>query len=163
MGTSHRRPGSQVTLSVLGQEAPLSEKERWDPDFTKRSAILAMLEPLLPKFSVRMGGTTSIDVTKAGIDKAYGIAKLHEQLDIPLKEMLFVGDAIFVGGNDFPVQEAGVDSLLVRDPTETARIIQTVLACLGNGTTQIVAPARSAPLDASSHAATRRVVVGVGA
>lgn len=155
--------GSQVTLSVLGQEAPLSEKERWDPDFTKRSAILAVLEPLLPKFSVRMGGTTSIDVTKAGIDKAYGIAKLHEQLDIPLKEMLFVGDAIFVGGNDFPVQEVGVDSLLVRDPTETARIIQTVLACLGNGTTQIVAPARSAPLDASSHAATRRVVVGVGA
>ena len=92
-----------------------------------------MLEPLLPDFAVRMGGTTSIDVTKPGVDKAYGMARLREQLAIPLNEMLFVGDAIFVGGNDFPVQEAGVDSILVRDPRETARIIQTVLACLGDG------------------------------
>lgn len=132
--------GSQVTLSVLGQEAPLSEKALWDPDFTKRRRILAVLVPLLPEFSVRMGGTTSIDVTKPGVDKAYGIAKLRGQLDVSVKEMLFVGDAIFVGGNDFPVQEAGVDSLLVRDPRETARVIQTVIACLGDGSRQIVAP-----------------------
>jgi HAD superfamily hydrolase (TIGR01484 family) len=134
--------GSQITLSVLGQDAPLVEKEVWDPDFSKRKKIVAILEPLLPEFSVRMGGTTSIDVTKPGIDKAYGIVKLREQLDISLREMLFVGDALFVGGNDYPAQEIGVDSLLVRDPQETARIIQTVLACLGDGSTQIVAPQR---------------------
>lgn len=37
--------GSQVTLSVLGQEAPLSAKQGWDPDFTKRKKIVAILEP----------------------------------------------------------------------------------------------------------------------
>lgn len=129
--------GSQITLSVLGQEAPLSEKEKWDPDFTKREKIAAILRPLLPAFAINMGGTTSIDVTKPGIDKAYGIGKLREHLGFSLSEMLFAGDAIFVGGNDYPVQEAGVDSIQVRDPRETAHVIQAVIACLGNGLIQM--------------------------
>jgi HAD superfamily hydrolase (TIGR01484 family) len=136
--------GSQITLSVLGQEAPLSEKQAWDPDFVKRQRILAILEPLLDGFSVRMGGTTSIDVTKLGIDKAYGVRKLQERLGISLREMLFAGDAIFEGGNDYPVQAAGVDSIQVRDPSEAARVIQTALACLGDGSTQIRSPGRHA-------------------
>ena len=134
--------GSQITLSVLGQEAPLVEKEKWDPDFAKRKAIIAILQPLLPEFAIHMGGTTSIDVTKPGIDKAYGIAKLRDQLGIPVAEMLFAGDAIFPGGNDFPAQEAGVDSILVRDPWETARVIQTVIACLGDGEAHITSPGK---------------------
>ena len=71
--------GSQITLSVLGQEAPLSAKKDWDPDFAKRKKIAAILEPLLPEFAINMGGTTSIDVTKPGIDKAYGIGKLQDR------------------------------------------------------------------------------------
>ncbi len=135
--------GSQITLSVLGQDAPLSAKEGWDPDFAKRRRIAELLAPLLPTFAINMGGTTSIDVTKPGIDKAYGIAKLAEQLGISLSEMLFAGDAIFEGGNDFPVQAAGVDAIQVRDPRETARVIQAVIACLGDGHVQIVSPGRS--------------------
>ena len=136
--------GSQITLSVLGQEAPLSEKETWDPDFAKRQRILAILGPLLEGFSVRMGGTTSIDVTKQGVDKAYGVHKLQERLGISIKETLFAGDAIFEGGNDYPVQSAGVDSIQVRDPIETARVIQTAIACLGDGSIQITSPGRVA-------------------
>ena len=135
--------GSQITLSLLGQQAPLSAKQGWDPDFAKRKKITAILEPLLPAFAINMGGTTSIDVTKPGIDKAYGIHKLEEQLDLTLAEMLFAGDAIFDGGNDYPVQEAGVDSILVRDSKETARVIQTVIACLGDDVTQILSPGRA--------------------
>ena len=134
--------GSQITLSVLGQEAPLEEKERWDPDFAKRKKIIAILQPLLPDFAIHMGGTTSIDITKPGIDKAYGIAKLRDQLGIALADMLFAGDAIFPGGNDYPAQEAGVDSIQVRDPRETGRVIQTVIACLGDGKVQITSPGR---------------------
>ncbi len=134
--------GSQITLSALGQEAPLSAKEGWDPDFAKRKRIAEKLKPLLSEFAVNMGGTTSIDVTKPGIDKAYGIGKLREQLGVDVSEMLFAGDAIFDGGNDYPVQAVGVDSILVRDPSETARVIQTVIACLGDGATQMVSPGR---------------------
>jgi hypothetical protein len=132
--------GSQITLSALGQQAPLSAKESWDPDFAKRKKITALAQPMIPNFSIRMGGTTSIDVTKPGIDKAYGIGKLHEHLEISIKDMLFAGDAIFPGGNDYPAQEAGVDSILVRDINETARVIQTVIACLGDDETQIKSP-----------------------
>jgi hypothetical protein len=123
--------GSQITYSALGQQAPLEEKERWDPDFGKRKKIKAILDTLIPEFSVRMGGATSIDVTKPGIDKAYGIGKLRDILGISLKEMIFVGDALFVGGNDHPVEQAGVISIPVRGPNETKRVIETIIACLG--------------------------------
>ncbi len=125
--------GSQVTLSALGQQAPLDEKKKWDPDFAKRERIKAIAEPLIPGFSIRLGGSTSIDVTRLGIDKAYGIQKLRETLGIPIKDMIFVGDAIFPGGNDYPAKEAGVVSIAVRDPHETKRVIETIIACLGRG------------------------------
>jgi HAD superfamily hydrolase (TIGR01484 family) len=121
--------GSQITFSALGQEAPVDAKKVWDPDFEKRKQIKAILDPILPDFSVRLGGATSIDVTKPGIDKAYGIEKLREILGIEKDEMLFVGDALFPGGNDYPVKECGVDSIMTRDPDETKRIIETFLAC----------------------------------
>ena len=86
---------SQITFSALGQAAPLNEKEKWDPDFAKREAIKAILAPLIPAFSIQLGGSTSIDVTRPGIDKAYGVRKLHETLGIAVADMIFVGDAIF--------------------------------------------------------------------
>jgi acetate kinase len=123
--------GSQITFSALGQQAPIEEKEKWDPDFAKRKKMQAHLEQLIPGFSVRLGGTTSVDVTKLGIDKGYGMRKLRDTLGIGLHEMLFVGDALFPGGNDYPAKEAGVESIQVRDPNESKRVIEAILACLG--------------------------------
>jgi phosphomannomutase len=93
---------SQITFSALGQQAPLEAKKDWDPDFAKRKAIKALLDVTLPDFPVRLGGSTSIDVTLPGIDKAYGIHKLRDVLHIDIAEMLYVGDALFPGGNDYP-------------------------------------------------------------
>jgi HAD superfamily hydrolase (TIGR01484 family) len=122
--------GSQITFSALGQQAPLEEKKKWDPDFTKRKQIKADLEKFIPEFSVRLGGTTSVDVTKPGIDKAYGIKKLRDTLSIGIDEMIFIGDALFPGGNDYPAKEAGALSIQVRDPEETKRVIEAIVACL---------------------------------
>jgi len=124
--------GSQVTFSALGQQAPLEEKEKWDPDFAKRKKITAILEKLIPEFSIRMGGATSIDVTKPGIDKAYGIGKLRDTLHISLKEMVYIGDALFPGGNDYPAEQAGVVSIPVKGPDDTNLVIKSILACLGD-------------------------------
>jgi phosphomannomutase len=124
--------GSQITFSALGQQAPLVEKEKWDPDFAKRTKIKGVLDTYIPEFSVRMGGTTSIDVTKPGIDKAYGIRKLRDILGIAIEEMIFIGDAIFPGGNDYPAKEAGVDCVHIRDTHETKRVVEAIIACLGN-------------------------------
>ena len=79
---------------------------------------------------MRLGGTTSIDITKSGIDKAYGIRKLRDILAIPVGEMLYVGDALFPGGNDYPAEEAGALSIQVRDVHETKRVIETIIARL---------------------------------
>jgi hypothetical protein len=80
---------------------------------------------------VRLGGTTSIDVTRPGIDKAYGIRKLRDVLGIPISEMLFIGDAVFPGGNDYPAVEAGADTIAVRDPNETKAVVTAIIACAG--------------------------------
>ncbi|HEY5095905.1 MAG TPA: HAD-IIB family hydrolase [Candidatus Eremiobacteraceae bacterium] len=122
---------SQITYSALGQQAPLDEKKKWDPDFSKRQKIKAILDVLLPEFSVRLGGTTSIDVTLPGIDKAYGIRKLRDILGIPIQDMIYVGDALFPGGNDYPARETGAVCIQVRDPDETKRVIEAIIACLG--------------------------------
>jgi phosphomannomutase len=123
--------GSQITYSALGQQAPLAEKDKWDPHYAKRKKIKAILDSLLPEFSVRMGGATSIDVTKPGIDKAYGVRKLRDILGISMKEMIFIGDALFSGGNDYPAEEAGVISIPVRGPEDTKRVIAAIIACSG--------------------------------
>ncbi len=121
--------GSQITFSALGQQAPLDAKKDWDDDFAKRKKITEPLKKSLKDFSVGMGGTTSIDITKPGIDKAYGIQKLKEILKIDISEMLFIGDALFEGGNDHPARKTGVDCIQVRDTEETKRVIETVIAC----------------------------------
>lgn len=122
--------GSQITFSALGQEAPIKEKKQWDPGFSKRKRIKALLDPLLPGFSVHLGGSTSIDITKPGIDKAYGIRKLKEMLHIDIREMIYIGDALFPGGNDYPAKQAGALCICVRDPHETKRVIEAIIACL---------------------------------
>ena len=122
--------GSQITFSALGQEAPLEEKKKWDPEFSKRKQIRALLDKSIPEFSVRLGGTTSVDITRQGIDKGYGIRKLRDILGVAISEMIFVGDALFPGGNDYPAMEAGVVSIRVRDPNKTKRVIEAIVACL---------------------------------
>ena len=100
------------------------------PGFGQAEEIREILDTLIPEYSVRLGGTTSVDVTRPGIDKAYGIGKLRGVLGISIEEMLFVGDALFVGGNDRPVKDAGVVSIQVRDPDETKQVIEALVACL---------------------------------
>jgi len=121
--------GSQITFSALGQQAPIDAKEHWDPDFTKRKIIQADLRKRLPGLSINMGGATSIDITREGVDKGYALKRLRDESGIALEAMIFVGDAIFPGGNDYPAKEIGLDTVRVRDPKETLAVIATYVAC----------------------------------
>lgn len=122
--------GSQITFSALGQLAPIAEKEHWDPLFAKRKVIQADLRSRLPDLSINMGGATSIDITQKGVDKGYGLKKLRDASGIPLEQMMFIGDAIFPGGNDYPAKELGLDTVRVKDPNGTLAAIAGVVACL---------------------------------
>jgi phosphomannomutase len=122
--------GSQITFSALGQQAPVHAKEVWDPDFAKRKIIQADLRQRLPGLSINMGGATSIDITKEGVDKGYGLRRLSVASEIPLEEMMFIGDAIFPGGNDYPAKEMGMETVCVRDPEGTLAAVAAITACL---------------------------------
>lgn len=120
--------GSQITFSALGQQAPPDEKYRWDPDGQKKQQLRAYAAERLPGLEVRMGGSTSVDVTRAGIDKAYGMRKLMEQLGLAADEILFVGDRLEPGGNDYPVRAVGVRCVEVSCWQDTADYIEKLLA-----------------------------------
>ncbi len=119
--------GGQVTMSALGQEAPIAEKKAWDPDHAKRHALRDSIAELLPKYSVSIGGITSIDVTKKGIDKAYGIRKLCERLGVDESDALYVGDELESGGNDEAVYKTEVQTKSVTSPSDTERLIGKLL------------------------------------
>lgn len=122
--------GSQITFSALGQQAPPSAKEVWDPDFEKRKIIQADLYKRLPDLSINMGGATSIDITQKGVDKGYGLKKLSAASGIPLEQIMFIGDAIFPGGNDYPAKELGLHTVRVKNPDGTLAAIAGIVACL---------------------------------
>ena len=118
---------SQITFSALGQLAPLDLKSAWDPDRSKRAHIIQLLQSNIPGFEARIGGTTSIDITRAGRDKAFGINAIVRELGVPISEMIFVGDSLDVGGNDESVKKTGIVTVAVAGPDETAVFIKTLL------------------------------------
>lgn len=118
----------QVTFSGLGCDAPITQKRHWDPDRKKRMALKEALKKYLPDFEINIGGTTSIDISRKGIDKAYGISKLSEYLSIPREEITFFGDAIVEGGNDYAATTTGVKTQLVEGPIETKQFVRDLLS-----------------------------------
>lgn len=118
---------TQITFSALGQEAPLTKKREWDPDGQKKAALVAKIAPELPDLEVRSGGSTSIDITAKGVDKAYGMAKLVEKTGIAKDSMLFVGDRLDESGNDYPVKAAGWATIPVTGWQDTVTVIADLL------------------------------------
>lgn len=122
--------GSQITFSALGQRAPGEAKHAWDPDGAKRAALRDAVAARVPGLEVRSGGSTSIDITRAGIDKAFGMTRLADLTGIPLTSMLFYGDRLDEGGNDYPVLAIGVPSVAVEGWEDTADKLDALLPTL---------------------------------
>lgn len=117
--------GSQITYSALGQQAPVDAKAAWDPDGAKKEALRAYAADRLPDLEVRSGGSTSVDVTRKGIDKAYGASRLMEILGLGVEDILFYGDRLDEGGNDRPVADLGIESIAVHGWEDThAKLIE---------------------------------------
>lgn len=122
--------GSQITYSALGQEAPLEAKRAWDPTGEKKRALRDAVAADLPDLEVRGGGSTSVDITRRGIDKAYGMAKLVEMTGVPAHDMLFIGDRLDPAGNDYPVKDAGYPTHAVSGWEDCADYIAELVADL---------------------------------
>jgi phosphomannomutase len=119
--------GAQVAFAALGFDAPLEAKQAWDPDQSKRRRAKVFLEGSIPGFEILIGGMTTIDVTKKGVTKAHGVLWLSEHLRIPPPQMLFVGDALYPGGNDEVVIQTGIRARSVQNPDETLTLVTNLL------------------------------------
>lgn len=119
--------GSQITFSALGQSAPVDAKKAWDPTGEKKNALRAAVQQHLSDLEVRSGGSTSVDITRRGIDKAYGMRKLAELTGIGFDEMIFVGDRLDPDGNDFPVVALGIPAHAVEEWEDTADFVAEFL------------------------------------
>ncbi len=115
--------GSQITFSGRGQDAPLEVKQAWDPDKSKRQKIVEKLGNKLSDYEVRMNATTSIDITRKGINKAYAIEKIEEMFGVKDEDIIFIGDALYEGGNDEPIKITGVDFIQESGPNETIELL----------------------------------------
>lgn len=120
--------GTQITYAALGMDASPANKKAWDPSGEKKLKLRNHLAERIPQFEVRAAGTTSVDVTRSGIDKAYGMAKLVEILQLSKEDILFIGDRIWEGGNDYPVKLMGIDCVAVGGYEHTPWVVRGILA-----------------------------------
>ncbi len=116
--------GTQITFSACGQNASIEKKKGWDPSREKRRKMKAVLESHFPDLGISIGGMTSIDILTKGFTKAVGLKMLLQRKGLEERDLIFVGDAFYPGGNDRSVMDAGIKSVQVSGPRETAEIIK---------------------------------------
>ena len=121
---------SQVTFSALGQKAGTKEKYAWDPDCKKRQKIAKRAKELAPDFTFEIGGTTSINAVKPGMNKAFGMTHMMDELKVSRDEILYFGDMTQPGGNDYPVVEMGIETITVRNHEDTEFALKGILGVL---------------------------------
>ncbi len=119
---------SQITFSALGQEAPVAAKRAWDPTGEKKLELREEVAALLPDLEVRAGGSTSVDITRVGRDKSFGIGELMSVTGLGLEDLLFYGDRLDVNGNDYPVKAMGVACVAVSGWQDTVAKLEALLA-----------------------------------
>ncbi|MBI4117222.1 MAG: HAD-IIB family hydrolase, partial [Parcubacteria group bacterium] len=128
--------GSQITFSALGQdvvkelgEEGIELKKKWrDENQDFKFKLAEILQKYLPEFEVRAAGYTSIDITRKGIDKEYGIKQIQKYLGVSVEDMLFVGDALFEGGNDYAALKTGVLCFEIKEVEETKKLVRYLLS-----------------------------------
>ena len=119
--------GSQITLSALGRHAPDAAKRGFDPGMKVREGWLKLMQARLGgKYNIRIGGTSSIDVTPRGIDKAWGITRFLEIHTLQPSEALYFGDKLGPEGNDYPARRV-LDAFQVNDELDTLRLLKNFL------------------------------------
>lgn len=116
--------GCQVSFSLVGHDADLEIKEAFDPERSKRKAILSVYPFQHPDLTVRIGGTTCLDYTRKDGTKGQNVSHLIK--DMAFENPIYVGDALFKGGNDESV--VGVcETLQVDSVKDTYQFIKQQL------------------------------------
>lgn len=127
-GTQWKEKRGQITFVCTGVDASREVGQLWDTDGSRRRLLYTDIVKQLPLYQVLIGGSTSIDISHAGIDKSYAVRWLAQELHITPHQMYFVGDALYPGGNDSVVIKTGIVTRSTSGPEETEHIIDELLA-----------------------------------
>jgi len=98
--------GTLLNFSIVGRDCNLEERllyHQYDTDNKEREKIAKTIRDGWPDLDAVIGGQISIDIYPKGNDKSQileHIEKRHET-----GEIIFIGDGIENGGNDYPLAE----------------------------------------------------------
>jgi len=118
--------GPQISYSLLGYHADKDKKEAFDPTGEKRKFLLEKTPFISETLEVKIGGTTTLDYIKKGFHKGFNIEKLITHNGWNKDDCLYIGDALYEGGNDEAVIGV-IDTLHIANPEETLKKIQEIL------------------------------------
>ena len=96
--------GAMVNFSIVGRDCTQEQRDeyyKWDKEKGEREIIANAIKEKFPDLDAVIGGQISIDIYPKGNDKSQvleHIEKLH-----PSGKIIFIGDGIENGGNDYPL------------------------------------------------------------
>ena len=110
--------GGQITFSPLGNTAPVALKMAYDPDASKRKALMKKVPFVSKDLVVKIGGSTSFDYIHKDRHKGTAVQRLIDHKGWNKDESLYFGDGLYPGGNDEAVIGV-IDTILVKDEQDT--------------------------------------------
>ncbi|MDO8561304.1 MAG: HAD-IIB family hydrolase [bacterium] len=119
--------GCQISLSFIGHHAELERKEKFDPDSSRRKEVLKQFPLVSNRVEVRIGGTTCLDYFEKGRNKGWNVGQIIKRMDWKPEDCVYVGDALFEGGNDETVKGI-METYAVNSPEDTASFIKDQMA-----------------------------------
>jgi phosphomannomutase len=97
-----KRPG-MVNFSVVGRGADAGQRDEyvvWDKETNERNTIANAFNTMFPDLEAKVGGETGIDISPKGFDKSQIIKDFDKE-----DKLYFFGDAMHLGGNDYPLAQ----------------------------------------------------------
>ena len=119
-----------INFSVAGRNSTLEQRARyfeWDILTGERQAICREAEEKFPELQFHIGGQISIDCYPKGMGKGRAISTIIEWH--PEARIVFIGDKLYPGGNDYPViANMRVDDVAIQTdgPEDTIKIIKSM-------------------------------------
>jgi hydroxymethylpyrimidine pyrophosphatase-like HAD family hydrolase len=118
---------SQISYSLLGHHADKAQKSAFDPKGALRQKLLAEYPFVSDSMQVVIGGTTCFDYIKKGFHKGRNVMKLIHERGWNKGECVYVGDALYAGGNDETVIGV-IDTQAIENPDGTYAFLKEVLS-----------------------------------
>lgn len=124
--------GAQISYSVIGFHEDTEKKYAFDPDDSRRAAALRAMPTAVTVLNnagveVVPAGTTTYNFMALGRHKGYNVRRFIDHMNWQASECVYVGDALFPGGNDSSVIGV-IPTHAVQSPDDTFSFIKEMLS-----------------------------------